>query len=136
MWRCATPECYEILPERRLLRCRIWGVLTNEELIGHYRRIRSDPAFDPTFAQLGDLRDVTEFSVGTETVQAAADLDVFAATARRALVVTQDVQYGVARMFATFSELAGHPVRVFRDYHDAEEWVRSDARSGTAGHAG
>lgn len=44
-----------------------------------------------------------------------------------AIVADDDVTYGMARLFATLSEVtgdgAGPPIEVFRDIHDAEQWL-------------
>ena len=47
--------------------------------------------------------------------------------ARSAIVVHGGVDYGLARMFSTFSELAGLPVKVkvFRTAEVAREWLSS-----------
>ena len=47
--------------------------------------------------------------------------------AKSAIVVQGSVDYGLARMFSTFSELAGLPVqvKVFRTTEVAKEWLSS-----------
>jgi hypothetical protein len=86
-------------------------------------RILLDPRFDPTYRSLGDLRDVTNITVNAmETAQAAAS-PLFADGTRRAIVATSDMAFGMARMFASFSERAGHEVRVFREMTLAEAWL-------------
>ena len=117
------PESYTLDVPRRLVACRAWGKFTSAELFEHYHLIAADPDFEPTFSQVGDLRDVEEFDMGSSAVEAAADLGVFSTTSRRALVVAHDLQYGIARMYATFSELAGQNMKVFRDYDAALKWA-------------
>lgn len=48
-------------------------------------------------------------------------------SAKSAIVVHGSVDYGLARMFSTFSELAGLPVKVkvFRTTEVAREWLSS-----------
>ncbi|MES2178824.1 MAG: hypothetical protein V4550_13265 [Gemmatimonadota bacterium] len=104
-------------------------MFTGTELLEHYQRLRRDPAFDPDLCQIGDLRGVERFDVENREIEITAELPVFASASRRALVVSQPVQFGLARMFASYAELAGQQVRVFRDYAEAEAWVsRSGAR--------
>ena len=114
---------YKIDSARRLVLTRAWGELSSRELFDVMSQILLDPRFDPTYRSLGDLRDVTSITVDAmETAQTAAS-PLFAKGARRAIVATSDVAFGMARMFATFSERAGHEVRVFRDMALAEAWL-------------
>jgi hypothetical protein len=41
----------------------------------------------------------------------------------RRVVARSDVAYGMARMFAAFSERAGQEVRIFREMVPAEVWL-------------
>ena len=49
---------------------------------------------------------------------------------RTALVVSQDVDFGMGRMLAVFAELADFPVdfRVFRDVEEARRWIGGTPR--------
>jgi hypothetical protein len=117
------PMSYSIVPEQRLVLCRAWGVLSNEDLHEHYRNIAADPQFRPEYRQFGDLRAVTRLIADSTAIAAAASLTVFAPGARRALVAPSDITFGLARMFASYAEDAGQLVRVFREVRDAEEWL-------------
>lgn len=109
--------------ELGLVLCRAWDVLTNEDLHRHYEAIQADPAFQRTFRQLGDLRDVTRLTADSAAIAAAASLQVFAPGTRRALIAPTDITFGLARMFASYAEDVGQTVRVFRSAEDAESWV-------------
>jgi hypothetical protein len=114
---------YKIDRERRIVLTRGWGELSTRELFDVMSRILLDPRFDPTYRSLGDLRDVTSITVDVmETAQTAAS-PLFAEGTRRAIVATADVAFGMARMFASFSERTGQEVRVFRDMTLAEAWL-------------
>jgi hypothetical protein len=114
---------YRIDPERRLVLTRAWGELSTRELADVMSRILLDPRFDPTYRSLGDLREVTTITVDTMATAQAAASPLFASGTRRAIVATSDVAFGMARMFATFSERSGQEVRVFRDVALAEAWL-------------
>lgn len=60
------PVDYKIVLERRLVLTRARGVLTNEEIVGHARRLKLEADFDPTFRQFADLRDVEVSPVTTD----------------------------------------------------------------------
>lgn len=114
---------YTIDPIRRLVLVRLWGVLTAAELEDHYARLAADPAFDPTFWRLTDGRETVRFDATPTEVQRAAEGHLFAAGTRRAIVVSTDYQFGMARMFSTFAENTGQQVEVFRDLEAAEAWL-------------
>jgi hypothetical protein len=117
------PESYEIDTKRKLVVCRAWGVLSNGDLREHYRRLAADPNFDPSHAQIGDLREVTDFTVDSAMIESAARMPVFAAHSKRAFVAPRGVAFGLARMFAAHSAADGQNLEVFSNLEDAEAWL-------------
>lgn len=117
------PESFEIDADRKLVICRAWGLLTDEELRDHYKRLLADPAFRPEYCQFADLRGVTEFTVDSRTIEDAARMQVFSPGTRRAFVAPTGVAFGLARMFSAYSASAGQTLEVFKDVHSAEEWL-------------
>ena len=120
------PATYEVDLALRLVRTREWGVLTDEDLRQLYEKIRSDPAFDPTFRQLCDLRAVTQITTSVDTLRSLAQTQVFSPGVRRAFVVGRAVDFGLARLFQAYSEVEGQTVEVFREMNDAEAWLGLD----------
>ena len=114
---------YKIDQERRLVITRGWGELSSRELFDVMSQILLDPRFDPTYSSLGDLREVTNVTVDTFATAQTAASPLFAEGTRRAIVATSDVAFGMARMFAAFSERSGHEVRIFRQMTPAEAWL-------------
>jgi hypothetical protein len=114
---------YTIDRARRLVITRGRGVISNRELDDLISHIRVDPAFDPNFRSLADLREVTEVTVDSMGTAAAAAMPLFNPGTRRALVAPSDVVYEAARMFASYAERAGQDVRVFRELSQAEAWL-------------
>ena len=100
------------------------GLLNTDDLMGHQDRLLKDPDFNPSYSQLFDLTHITELQVGPEEVRRLAQRHVFSPTSRRAVVVKDDLQYGLARMFEIHRELAGESgIRVFRNLDDALNWI-------------
>lgn len=105
------------------------GVLTQAEVLEQVRQLLADPAVDPVFSQLVDCRQVTELKCTAEEVRQIADADIFSAQSRRAFLVTDDLLYGLARMYEIHRELKGESgIRVFRSFDDAIEWVTAKNR--------
>ncbi len=124
------PGSYTILPESRFVLSRSWGVLTQALLLAHSRALAGDPRFQPSFAQLSDLREVTDITVTAPGVREAAEASPFGAGSRRALVASSDFIFGMARMYELFRENATGEVMVFRDVHEALRWLGPRAPSG------
>jgi len=117
------PAVHDIDVARGLVLTREWGELSDEDLRGLYERIRSDPAFDPSFRQLCDLRAVTKITTSADTLRFLAQSSIFQAGVRRAFVVDREVDFGLARLFQTYSECEGGTVEVFRNMSEAETWL-------------
>ncbi len=117
------PMSYAMDPESRMVRCRAWGTLSNEDLRDHYAKMAADPQFAPGYCQLGDLSGVVALTADSATIAEVASRPVFDAEARRAIIAPSDAAYGVSRMFAIYAERAGQDVRVFRGAPEAEQWV-------------
>ena len=119
----AVPESYQIDRERELVISRAWKTFDDRELRTHYERLEADREFDPTYRQLIDVRDVKSFKLSTAVMLGTALAHVFRSGVPRAIVVANEMQYGLARMFAAYSEADGQVVQVFRESKAAEEWL-------------
>jgi hypothetical protein len=122
---------YKIDKERRLVLSFGAGLLTEEDILGHMDRISKDPEFDPSYSQLVDFRQITGIEFGPEDVRQFAERNIFSSRARRAILVKDDLQFGLARMFEIHRELNGETgIRVFRTFDEALDWiVAGDAAS-------
>jgi hypothetical protein len=126
--RDGSVECmsafYTIDKERRLVLSSGAGVLTKEDLLGHMDRLSKDPDFDPDFSQVSDFRQIAALEIGPEDVRQLAQRNIFSPRSRRAFVVKDDFQFGLARMFEIHRELKGEMgIRVFRNFDEAMDWI-------------
>ena len=117
------PGAYTIDLARSLVLSRGWGVLTDRELLAHVRALTADPRFARHFRQLADLRDVTEVQFTASTIREMVRLNPFWAGARRALVVTSDVVFGMARMYQLLRDESPDELQIFRKVDDALQWL-------------
>jgi hypothetical protein len=117
------PASFRIDPLNHLIFSRAWGVLTDQDLATNRHAMVLDPAFTPDSAQLYDFSEVTGIEVTPAGIRALARKSVFATTARRAIVVSNDVGYGMARMFAQLSNRDEEVFRIFRDRAEALPWL-------------
>ena len=115
---------YEIDKERRLITSTASGVITLPEIWAHQEKLDRDPDFDPSFAQLLDVTQVTKLKLSSEDVRRVAESNTLSTNPRLAIVATSNLVYGMARMFQIFREMKGEEkTRVFRDRDEALAWV-------------
>jgi hypothetical protein len=118
------PFYYKIDKESRLVMSTGSGVLTVADSLAHQDELLKDPDFRPSFSQLMDLTHVTKLEHTSEDVRRVAQRPVFSPSSRRAILVTADMTFEVARRFEMLREALGEKgIRVFRDLDDALEWV-------------
>jgi len=117
------PVGYIIDTARSLVLSRAWGVLQHSELLRHARALGTDPLFRPGLNQTVDFRDVTEIQVTSATVREMVHLSPFGKGSRRALLVNNDVVFGLTRMYQILMEQAPDEVAIFRDEDVALKWL-------------
>lgn len=115
---------YEIDKERRLVTSTAAGAFTLAEVWAHQQEIAKDPDFDPSFAQLLDVTQVSELELSSDEIARAAGRSVFAINTRLAILVSSNFVYGLARMFQILGEMHGNKkIHVFRERDEALAWV-------------
>ena len=118
------PVFYKIDKGRRLVLSFGSGVLTREDILGHQDKLSADPDFDPSFSQLHDYTHFTGLAITPDDVRFIARRTIFSPHSRRALLVKNDVQFGVAKMVETYRGLNGETgVKVFRTLDEALDWL-------------
>lgn len=117
------PSAYRIDPDLQIVWSRAWGVLGEDESAEHYRLLAADPAFQPSFKQMCDLRSVDRMDISTAAIRALARTSVFDPGSRRAFLAPSDAHYGLSRMLQAFSELEGSVIGVFRTAAEAAAWL-------------
>jgi hypothetical protein len=117
------PCGYTIDLARSLVLSRGWDVVMDRELLAHVRILTADPRFARDFRQLADLRDVTDVQITASTIREMVKLNPFGAGARRAVVVTNDVVFGMARMYQILTDESPDELQIFRKVDDALQWL-------------
>jgi len=117
------PFAYRIDRWRRRVTSRFWGVTGDVELLEYYERLRRDPAFDPSYAELGDLRGVERIETAAVTVELVARVRIFAPGVRRAVVARSALAFDISRHFAEHAEQQRQEFGAFQDEADASAWL-------------
>jgi hypothetical protein len=116
---------YEIEVANRLVRVRLKGPVQPSEIEHFMLSIEDDQAYDLSFDGLVDLR---EFSgdVELEDIKRIAQLvrsRPGGSGARRAIIVKDDLQFGLMRMLEGFTFLAPVVYHAFRSEEAAVRWL-------------
>jgi hypothetical protein len=120
------PCSYRIDKERRLVIGVGMGTVTKEDIILYLRSMQNDDAFDPHYDKIEDTRNVTELKVNNVDLQEISQIIILDKSARRALVASRDLMFGVSRMFEAYrgSEQEGN-FGVFRTKDEALQWINN-----------
>ena len=124
------PGSYTILPAARFVYTRGWGVVTDEQLHAHAIALRADPRFQPAFAQLADLRDVSDIQITSAGIRTMPLLNPFGKGARRAFVTPNTTAFGLARMYELMKQDDDDQLMVVREISDALKWLGERAPAG------
>ncbi len=117
------PASYRIDKARGVVFSHYSGLLTDDDILDHQRRLKADPEFDPTFRQLLDMREIEELTATAEGIRQLARGNPFISGSRRGGVASKDVVFGMARMFEMMREQMGDEFRMFRSMDAALDWL-------------
>jgi hypothetical protein len=121
------PASYKILKSHRLVASSAVGIFTLHDALRHQDRLANDPDFDPKFSQLIDFTHAMTVELNAEDIRRISERQVFWSCARRAILVSDDLGFGFARMFEMLREEAGEKgIRVFHTLDDALDWIVPD----------
>ena len=119
------PCTYIIDTQRKLVVTTASEVLTAAEAFEHQNSLIADAQFRPEFNQLLDFTGVKKFEMANDDMRRLTQRNFFGPGVRRAAVVSSSVLHGVARMLATFRDLAGgqEEIQIFQDRAKALAWL-------------
>ena len=102
------------------------GVVTYDDVRAAQSQLLSDPAFEPSFQHLFDLRGASKLAVSYQEMRSIVEFAPFGKGARRAFVANRDGVFGVARMAQMLLDSGISDVRVFRNISEARSWLGLD----------
>ena len=123
---------YQIHPQQGLL-VAVWsGEVADADLVPTYSRIYADPAWRPGLHELVDLRGANVDGITGDGLRALAALVSRCVgdaeqRFRTAVIVSQDIGFGLARMYGAYSAESPEEVQVFRDPQSALRWLGAAA---------
>ena len=104
-----------------------YGIITNHEAYLHQDKLRDDPDFEPSFAQLVDCMNITNAeNLSTEAIHHLAERNPFGLGSKRAFVTSMNLMYGLGRMFQMLTDDHPDEPTVFRDMQEARKYLSLD----------
>lgn len=118
------PVFYKIDKPHKLVMTTASGVFDLAAALAHQDQLLKDPDFDPVYSQLLDLTHVAKVEFSADDVRQVARRSVFWPCSSRAILVNDDLLFGLATLFEMLRANAGEKgVRVFRSLNDALDWI-------------
>lgn len=114
-------------PMKNIATIRIVGAAGSKEILAAFDAAVASEQYKPGMGRLWDFREIDLSELPSEIIKQMAHYsrsfppginDV-----KVAFVVSRQLEYGLARMFAGFSEEARTTIRVFQNVEDAESWM-------------
>ena len=118
------PISYRLDQNLKMVFTTASGLVTDDDLIDHARKVCADSDVPVGARALVDFRDVQEVEVATETIHQVAD--IFRASTyapKTAFVTNANVIYGMSRMFEMLRDDSPNEIRVFRVVDEAKCWL-------------
>lgn len=118
------PFNVELDVDNRVVRIRLHGRIADADLVTADDELRAHPRFEPEFDEIIDISEATQEEVTAGVLRELASRPpLFGPSARRAIVVRNDLGYGLARIFqARRGDVAGE-IQIFRSRAHAELWL-------------
>lgn len=121
--------------DRRRIHTRAHGCLTWADLCDYYEAIHAHPDYAPDLPELWDALDVTDTQISAEQMRTFSHTtelhEALGETAPVAVLVPDDLAFGLARMYQMLQSNGPHRLRVVRCREEAEAWLDEVARRPT-----
>jgi hypothetical protein len=126
------------IDESRELATVVWaGDVRPEEAGEAIRALAQDPRCKPHFRRLVDMREARvqipkqdNRELAQTNAEAGRAVEPNAPRGKTAIVVGDELSFGIASQYAAYAELQGVPTEVFRDRKAAEVWLELGKRVG------
>jgi len=106
-----------------LVSIRFTGKLTFSDIVNYVSCLRADPRFNPTFAEIVDLRQVESVELSArETMDLADQVDPFSFDSKRAFVAQSQAQIRAAHLHRIL-RTERKTIHVFLSIEEARKWI-------------
>jgi len=113
-----------------IMHVRRWGAISSHDVEAEFKKRKEDPLVVPNIPVIVDCREV-EPPDSSEVVRYIADMTTAIAAELDcgpiAIVVSSDVEYGMARMYMSLTETKHPNTEVFHSYDNALNWLHKQS---------
>jgi hypothetical protein len=118
------PATYTIDRVNKVVLSAAFGTLTMEDAVGQINQLLADPAFNSSYGQLLDFRNVGSVNLTPSQIRQLAEYALFSPSAKRAFVSPTPLLEALARMYVAQREMAGDTgIGIFRTIEEARAWL-------------
>ena len=123
------PYTIDIQPERRRVVVTGTGKPDIGETMATMRRLAADPAYEPMFGILADMRELEYVASFEDLIVMRDGFDELKAsyTGPIAVLVSDLLRYGIARTISGLTGLIGIRIEAFREPAAADAWLAGEA---------
>jgi hypothetical protein len=119
---------YDIKKPSGLVRLIVSGSVITGDIIDALGRMLKDPDFKEGMDVLWDFREVKSGNSEAEDIREIVSFirtnqEKRGRNYRVALVVSRDIDFGLARMYEAYSQELPFDIQIFKDIKDAEQWL-------------
>jgi hypothetical protein len=118
------PISYRVDAVRKVVYTTIEGEITDDEIFRHVGTIGKDPEIGRSFVELVYANPTSVAGVTSSGIKELAN--AFRGSApieKTAFVTSQDVAFGIARMYELLADESPVEIRVFREQAEAKTWL-------------
>ena len=122
------PVYYTVDSELQVVFVIHLGVVDDDEVLTANEKLRLDPQVTPEHSYFVDLREARSELRSTEALERLGERSRQwpsdpSSNSRVVVLAPRDISYGLARMFEVYSGAAENKFGVFRDLHEAADWL-------------
>ncbi|NLX25887.1 MAG: hypothetical protein GXY61_08015 [Lentisphaerae bacterium] len=104
------------------------GNVDDKEALAENEKLGSDPLITPELSYFVDLREAKSEMRTTAMLHRLAEQAKqwrgdSSSGSRVAILVARDISFGLARMFEVYTDVDENNFRVFREIHEAADWL-------------
>lgn len=113
----------EVYAEQKLVVTRFSGEFNVESILSLREQAIKKPDFSADFAAIDDVSEVENISITPEDLMHLSEHSLMNIGVRRGIVVSNEMQYGIASIYQAHCEQSGQKIKIFRDFNEARIWV-------------
>jgi hypothetical protein len=125
---------FRVDPAQEMALVLIEGDISVDDIRSYRSSLAAHPDWRKGYRQLVDVRGAALGALSAEAVRSladsAAELDPVLGAGKVAIVVSEEVHFGMARMYQAMAEGSARSVEVFRDPTPALDWLGPPTRPG------